>query len=103
MARFIGSSGSRGSASPVVAQPARPAAAAAARTARSFRSMPALLAGVLCRLLAFSRLVEQELADQVLEHHRRLREPQPVAALQHHAVAARLQPDVLLAEDAGGE
>src|SRR5260221_251521 len=28
---------------------------------------------------------------------------QPVAVLQHHAVAARFEPDVLLAEDAGGE
>src|SRR5258708_37010155 len=53
--------------------------------------------------LALSRLVEQELADQVLEHDRRLREAQTVAVLQHHAVAARFEPDVLLAEDPGGE
>src|SRR5687768_14334072 len=71
--------------------------------ARSLRSMPALLAGVLCRLLALGSLVEEELADEVLQHHRGLREAQPVAALQHHAVAAGLQADVLLAEDARSE
>src|SRR5204862_6313034 len=50
----------------------------------------------------FGRLAEQELADEVLEHHRRLGQAQAVAVLQHHAVASGLEPDVLLAAESRG-
>src|SRR5690606_30645632 len=40
----------------------------------------------------------EELADQVLEDHRRLRERDAIALGEHLFVAARREPDVLLAE-----
>src|SRR6185436_20583710 len=73
------------------APPAAEGAAAEARVAS------------LLLVLAFRSLVEQKLADQVLQHHRRLREADAVALLQHHAVTAGLEAHVLLAENARGQ
>src|SRR6185436_16784373 len=98
MARFIGSSGSRGSRSSVVAQP--PASASSSGSMRKGRL--SARASVTSSRPSFGCLVEKELADQVLQHYRRLGQAHPVAVLQHHAVAPGLQADVLLAEDAGG-
>src|SRR5690606_40219274 len=52
---------------------------------------------------ALGGLAIDELADQLLQHDRRLREGNRIAALQHFAVRTRLEPDVLLAEQPGGE
>ena len=55
-----------------------------------------------CRLrrARIRRLVVQELPDQIFQHDRRLRHRNGVAGLEHLVVAARLQADVLLAEQA---
>src|SRR5437667_11900806 len=69
-------------------------------TQAALRSPGASLRGFLGR---FGRLAEQELADEVLGHYRRLGQAQAVAVLQHHAVASGLEPDVLLAEASRGQ
>src|SRR5262249_10839699 len=59
-----------------------------------------------CRLLgrtAFCRLVVQELAAQLLDPDRRLRQLERFAVLQVLLIAAAAEADVLLAEQAGGE
>src|SRR5512134_4055285 len=96
--RLKPSHGSRGSRSPsTVAQPDTSSRHSSA--VLTWLSSPCLL----LLGLPLGGLVEQELANQILEHHRRLREAQPVAVLEHHAVAAGLEPDVLLAEDSRSE
>src|SRR5262249_27350838 len=58
-----------------------------------------------CRLLApraLLGLLEQELADQFLDHHGRLRLGDPIAIGQHLRIAARIEPDVDLSEQSRG-
>src|SRR6185503_1455503 len=54
-------------------------------------------------LRVFLRLAEQELADEALENHRRLRERDAVAVGELLVVAARLEPDVGFAEQPRSE
>jgi hypothetical protein len=53
--------------------------------------------------LSAAGLAEQVLADQLLQHHRGLRELHFVAVPEVLVRAARLQADVLAAEDARGQ
>src|SRR2546430_4826433 len=50
---------------------------------------------------ATRRLVEQELADQFFDDDRRLRLADAIAVLEHYRIAARIEPDVHLAQKAG--
>src|SRR5687768_5675942 len=51
----------------------------------------------------FLGLAEQELPDEPLEHHRRLRDGDAVALGELLVVAARLQADIALAQQPRGE
>ena len=95
IARFHGSNGSTcdGAARAAGEQP--PAATSAQRAAARPCSC------FICRLRR--RLVEQELADQLLQHDRRLRLGDAAAVGEHLRVAARIEADVHLAEQARGE
>src|SRR5688572_6869787 len=86
----------------------------AARNMRILRSMGSSLDAGLVRperasggsgLLPglFLGLAEQELADELLQHHGRLADLDAVARGEHLLVPARFQPDVGLAEQARGE
>src|SRR3954465_3783958 len=66
------------------------------RDRSSFRG--ALLAGV-----AFGRFTIQELTDQILQHHRRLRDLERVAGFQVLVIPAGSETDVLLAKQPGSE
>src|SRR5688572_5897227 len=91
---------------------------AAARMARSLRSMAMVFLcreamrpqragagfrGLFFRRRLFLRLAEQELADQLLQHHRRLGDLDAVALGELLVLAARLEPDVGLAEQPRSE
>ena len=124
--RLSGSSGSLGLASGPVAQPAvrAKAVAQAARPARRgiesvrFIFAPPLPAGGSAAAAAaaaaaaiatagagagVSGLVVKKLPDQVLQHHGRLRHGDARTIRQHGGIAARLEADVLFAQQARGQ
>src|SRR5688572_18495540 len=61
------------------------------------------VAATLAVAAAFRGFAVEKLPDELLQHYRRLREPERLAFLDHRAVATRLQAYVLLSEQAGGQ
>src|SRR5688500_17817842 len=68
-----------------------------------FFTVSSLYGRLFFRGVAFGGLAVEELADQLLEDDRRLRELQRFAVGEIGAVAARFEPDVLLTEQPGGQ
>src|SRR5512140_2687727 len=90
----------RGSLSPAWPQPA---AGAAAQPAHDWGRSLSFLRVRSRRGIALCGLVEQELADQVLEHHGRLGSGNGIPCRQVLVVGAGLDAEVLLAQEAAGE
>src|SRR6185312_938992 len=70
---------------------------------RGFNSGMALLLAVAGVLLVAGRTVDQELADQILQLHRGLGQDHLVAVLEHVGRAARLDRNILAADQTAGE
>ena len=100
-ARLPGSSRSRPARAPAAAAGQRQDAAR--RASRSSFLASAGRRAPARRRAGVGGLAEEELADQALEHHRRLGLLDAVAGGPHLVGGARLDADVLVAEQAGGE